>query len=185
MAVYRDFETYFGNRSAASGPQPATGDELLILRSGSVLRIPAVNNVGLMYLSANATATTISAVDTWTTIGGTFTEGDHAAVHTFASNQFTYAGPNQEYHATISARATLLQSGAATEDYEIGVFVNSTLVANSMRVTADQDKYVFVACDVLHQLTTGDVIEMKVRSRVGSEDVIVTDAQLLIAGGQT
>ena len=176
----RPFETYFGNRPALSGPQPATGDEALVLRSGTVYRALTVNNNAMMYMAANATATALAVVDAWTAIGGTLlVPAVNPAVFTFAANQLTYIGPSQEYPAKIRARASIVGDGVVT-DVEIGVFANAVLVQNGMRATVPNAEYAYVECECLHPLTVGDVLDMRVRSRGGTGSVTLSDVQFVV-----
>lgn len=177
----RPFETYFANRAALVGAQPVTGDEALVLRSGTVFRGLTVDTSAIVYVAANAVATVISVVDAWVAIGGTLIEGPVTDVYTYATNQLTYIGPSLVPAVHIRGRATITKSLASVQSYEIGIFVNDVLLQNGMRVSVNQNEYAFVDVEALHPLATGDVVDLRVRSRSGTDDITLTDVQLVIA----
>jgi hypothetical protein len=178
----RPFEEYFANRASLVGVQPVTGDEILVLRSATVYRGLFVDNTAMLYVAGNAVATTIALVDQWTAIGGTLIQGPVADVFTVASNQLTYVGPSQVRAATLRARVSLTKAAGIVQSYEIGIFVNDVLLQNGLRVSLNVNEYAFVNVEALHPLSTGDVLDLRVRSRSGTDAVTLSDVQLVVSG---
>lgn len=177
----KTFEQYFKDRGALVGAPASVGDEILVLRSDTVFRAKAVDNRAMLYMANNATETTISGVDVWTTIGGTLAADYKSASYTFATNQLTYVGPDQAVPAMFTINATLTKTLADAEDFEIGLFANAVQVLNGARVTVDQTPLkAAVTCTVLYTLSTGDVLDFRIRNRTGTEGVTITDAQLVV-----
>lgn len=178
----RTFEDYFIARTAVAGAQPATGDAILVLRSGVVQQALEVHNQASMYVAANAVTTTIALVDQWTAIGGTLLEGTaNADVWTYAANQLTYIGPSQVKAALILANVTLTKAAAGVKDYEIGLFANDVLIQNGVRGSLNQNESLCLSCAALFALSTGDALDVRVRSRLGTDTVTITDVQVTVA----
>lgn len=178
----RSFEDYFKNRGAAIGPQPTAGDEALILRADTVFRSSFVYNQALMYIDENATETTINTIDIWEQMAGSWVNNVSTPTFTFASGQYTYVGPDQIQPATIHACASISKSIAGAAVYEIGVFVNGSLIGNGMKLLiSDATGTLHVSCNAMKALVTGDIIDLRIRNRNDTDDVLVSDAQLVIS----
>jgi hypothetical protein len=181
----RAFEDYYANRPALVGLQPSSGDELLVLRGGTVYRGQYVLNRAFAYLDNNAVATAISVTDTWYQLAPAFTQGFTTATFTYATNQFTYIGPDKAEADQLYASISFSNAGGAAAVYEVGLFVNGVLkgigVGAGLPDTAVATDQMFVAATVLHQFQTGDIVDLRVRNRTNVEDILVVDAQLLIS----
>jgi hypothetical protein len=94
MADERAFNLYFGNRGVLPGDVAISGDELLVLRSGTVYRMHAAPTTAYAYMNANLVETVINTIDVWVPIGGVLSSPVLSPTFTFAANQFTYIGPN-------------------------------------------------------------------------------------------
>lgn len=176
----KTFEQYFIDRGALVGSPASVGDEILVLRSNTVFRAKAVDNRSLLYMSGNATPTAISVVDAWQPIGGTLSQSYLSASFTLASNQLTYVGPDQAVPAFFTVHASLFKASPSnTQDYEIGVFANTVLLDNPIRVTVPEDTYVALTVTASHALSTGDVIDVRIRDRTAAESVTITDMQFV------
>ena len=183
----KTFETYFGERTVLTGAQAVAGDEVLVLRSGTVFRGSNVYIKANAILSDDATPTPMPVTDQWEAIAGTLTVDVLTPSLTFAANQFTYVSPNQIDPTVISASVSLRkkEAGAGEEVYEVGIFVNASLIGNGIKATVvegvnPEDGIVAVTVQALHVLQVGDVIEFKVRNRTGTDDVTVQNAQLVV-----
>lgn len=180
MASTRTFEEYFGNRGALPGEDPIEGDELLILRSGTVFRGRPATAFAYASMNANAVVTDIVTVDVWVPIGGVLDNLFASTNFTYAANAYTYIGTTLQHAESINARASLSKAGGGTEVYELGIFVNGIIQGTGMSVGASTASYGFVATAVPRVLETGDVIDMRVRNLTAASDVTVIDAQLAI-----
>ena len=175
------FETYFDTKPVLSGPQPTAGDDLLVLRGGTVYKSNTVDNKAFASLYDNVTSTTITAQGTWVQVTG-LTQGATTPTFTFANDAFTYVGPSQIVPANFFFNASLFYTVVDGAGLEIGVFNNGVLMTGGMRVDAlDNVNKVCVACNVMANLTIGDVIDFRIRNRDNTGDVIVTDAHMGIS----
>jgi hypothetical protein len=177
----KPFETYFGERTVLTGAQPVAGDELLILRSGTVFRGTNTFIKGSAILSDDATAITITVQDQWESIAGTLVVDVITPSLTFATNQFTFVSPNQINPTVISANVSLDKEVASgTQVYEIGIFVNDALIGNGIKAAVGESLTQGLSVSALHALQTGDVIELKIRNRDGIDNMTVANAQLIV-----
>lgn len=181
----RPFEDYFGNRSELIGSQASNGDEVLVLRNGTVYRASSVFNKAFGAIKNNAAFMTIAATATWYPITG-ITDEMSTASFQFANDAYTYVGPTQIYPASITLNVTLVKefTGSGGEEYEIGIFVNDALYQNKQSVTVHEDatqpSKSNVTCIVGIILSQGDVIDARVLNRSGTDNVKVEDMQLVI-----
>ena len=176
----KPFETYFDERTVLTGLQAPSGDDRLVLRSGTVFKENFVYNKALATVADAVDVTTITTVDVWYQPANTLVQGITTPTFTYATNQFTYIGPNQINQTSMKAAMSCLLDAAGAAPYEIGIFVNNLLIGNGMSVTVADTGISYVACEVQRILVTGDVIDFRVRSRSGAIDLIVQNAQLVI-----
>jgi hypothetical protein len=180
MADTRAFNLYFANRGALPGEVAIAGDELMVLRGGTVYRMSGAGTTAYSSMNANAVVTTINTIDVWEPIGGVLIQGTTSDTFTFAANQFTYIGVNQAIAQAIIAKMSVSKAGGGDNIYEVGVFVNGVQQGTGMSVGASTALVGFVDTLVLHALQTGDIIDMRVRNISGASDCTLLDAQLII-----
>jgi hypothetical protein len=181
MADTRAFNVYFANRGSLPGEVAIAGDELLILRSGTVYRMGGASAGAYASMTDNAVETTINTIDVWVPFGGVLIEGVTTATFTYAANQFTYIGPNQAHNTSLVGKMSILRvGGGAGSNLQVGVFVNGVQVGDPMTVSSTNSFIGFVLTEVPHLLQTGDIIDIRIRNTTGVENVVVTDAQLSI-----
>ena len=185
MASTRTFEEYFANRGSLPGEDPIEGDELLIMRSGTVFRGTPATALAYASMNANPVETVINTIDVWEPIGGSLDNLFASTNFTFdqPSNAYTYIGTSMQHAEPINVRASLSKAGGGDNIYEIGVFVNGSIQGTGMSVGASTALVGFVASAVPRVLLTGDVIDMRVRNLSGNSNVTVIDAQLTIGNG--
>jgi hypothetical protein len=177
----KPFDEYFTDKTALVGQQAPTGDDFLVLRAGTVFKGNQVYNKAIATAADDTDVTTISTVDVWVPPANTLVQGVTTPTLTFATNQFTYIGPNQIVQTSLKASMSCKLVPAATAAaYDIGIFVNDLLILNGMTVNVNADGLSYVAAEVQRLLVTGDVIDFRVRSRAGIENIIVQNAQLVI-----
>ncbi|GAH07984.1 unnamed protein product, partial [marine sediment metagenome] len=157
-----------------------TGDDFLVLRGGTVFKGNQVYNHAIATVADDATETATTPVDTWVEVAGTLVQGVTTPTFTFAANAFTYIGPNQIVQTSLKAAVSLTKVLAGSQPYEVGIFVNDLLILNGMKTTVPEAEFVYVAAEVQRLLVTGDVIDMRVRSRSGTDSLTVANAQLII-----
>jgi hypothetical protein len=175
-----DFDIYFGNKTDLVGQQAPTGDDYLAMRGGSLFLSNLVWNKAIATASDDSDVTTINTVDVWEPIANTLVQGVTTPTLTFAANAFTYIGPNQVVQTSLKASMSCKLDAAGDAAYDIGIFVNDLLILNAMTVNVADTGISYVATEIQRLLVTGDVIDFRVRSRVGTEDIIVQNAQLII-----
>ena len=178
----KPFDEYFDGKTDLVGQQGPAGDDFLVLRGGSVFKGNQVFNKAIATVADDATETVIATVDVWVPIGGTLVQGVTTPTFTFATNQFTYIGPNQIVQTSFKAAVSLekVADVAGPANYEVGIFVNDLLILNAMSTWVVAAQTVYVAAEVQRLLVTGDVIDMRVRTRGGIDNLIVQNAQLVI-----
>ena len=176
----KPFDEYFAAKTALVGQQGPTGDDFLVLRGGTVFKGNQVYNKAIATVADDATETVIATVDVWVPIGNTLVQGVTTPTFTYAANEFTYIGPNQIVQNSFKAAVSLTKVLAGAQTYEVGVFVNDLLILNSMKVTVTDAEFIYLSCEIQRLLVTGDVIDMRVRSRSGTDDLTVSNAQLIV-----
>jgi hypothetical protein len=176
------FDQYFTDKTAAVGQQGPTGDDYLVLRAGTVFKINQVNIKAIAYAADDSDVTTITTADVWVPPANTLVQGVTTPTLTYATNQFTYIGPNQIVQTSLKASMSCKVAPAipGTANYDIGIFVNDLLILNSMTVEVADTGISYVGAEVQRLLVTGDVIDFRVRSRSGTLDLIVQNAQLIV-----
>jgi hypothetical protein len=181
MADERPFNEYFANRTVLPGDVLIANDELLVLRGSTVYRHPGAALFAYAALSGGTDTTTITTIDVWVPIEGTLVEGAASTNFSFAANEYTYVGPNQSGPQLLKAKMSLFRAGGGGEDaYEVGVFVNGSLVGTGMTTGASANIVGFAATENFHSLQTSDIIDMRVRNTTSANDCIITSAQLII-----
>lgn len=174
----KTFEAYFASKGQLPGEELIAGDEILVLRGGTVFRGAVSINTALASMLDNAGVTTINTVDVWESINGTLTDDFSTATFTYAANQYTYIGANQLSPDIIRASFSISKAGNTFKTYEVGIFVNAVQVGTGMKCSSQSDEPAFAACIATHILQTGDVVDMRIRGRTDDTDVTVIDAQL-------
>jgi hypothetical protein len=174
------FDQYFTDKTAAVGQQGPTGDDYLVLRAGTVFKINQVNIKAIAYAADDSDVTTITTADVWVPPANTLVQGVTTPTLTYATNQFTYIGPNQIVQTSLKASMSCMLDAVFAAPYDIGIFVNDLLILNSMTVEVADTGISYVGAEVQRLLVTGDVIDFRVRSRSGILDLIVQNAQLIV-----
>ena len=167
------FETYFSTRPALTGAQASSGDDELVLRSGSVFKGNRTNILGAATITGNAVATTITLSDTYYPVTG-FSLVSTTASMTFANDAFSYIGPNQVLATKFKFAATLTGVDAKCQ---VSIHINGLPISNGMNVTVTTAGFAYVSADVLAVLVAGDVITAEIRNRTDTNDIVVSDAQ--------
>ena len=181
MADTRTFDEYFANRGSLPGEQAIEGDELLVLRGGTVYRAKQEATFAFASMNANAVITTINTVDVWEPIGGTLGNIAASTDFTFAANAYTYIGVNQLHFHRVNIAATIATAGNGLTDYEISVFVNGAIHGTGFSVSSQNDQRMFVTVEQPRTLLTNDVIDMRIRNLTDADNVTVIDAKLSIS----
>jgi hypothetical protein len=176
----KPFDEYFEDKTALVGQQGPDGDDLLVLRAGTVFKGNVVYNHAIATLADNTTETVIVTVDVWEKLGLTLVQGVTTPTFTFGVEDFTYIGPNQIVQTSLKAAVSLDKEAGADANYEVGIFVNDLLILNGMSTQVVAGQTAYVATEVQRLLVTGDVITMRVRSRSGDDNLIVANAQLVV-----
>jgi len=177
MADTKGFDAYFSGKSLLTGPQSPSGDSLLTLRSGTVFQQNIVYNKAYAGFADSSTETLTNADNVWVPIANTLIQGPTTPTFTFATNQFTYIGPNQIIQTNF--RAAISGQSVGTGYYEVGVFVNDLLVGDPMQTAFDAGVR-NVSTQVQRVLVTGDVIDMRVRPRGNINSITIFNGQLVI-----
>lgn len=179
----KSFEEYFDSKPVLSGPQPTSGDKILVLRSGTVFGSTVVDNKAYCSITDNSTPLAIAAQGAYVTITG-WVEQVSTPTLTFAADQWTYSGPSQIVPATLTLNLSFLSADPTpgNKGWSIGIFANDTIVGNYTRVSTINDSdAVFLSCSVQRLLTIGDVIDFRVQNRTDTADIVIKDAQALIS----
>ena len=146
-----------------------------------------VNNVGIInsrevsqyYMNGNATATTVSATNTEYKAAGTTTSGSLTSKFTNTDNRATYTGSIERI---FSVTATL--SVTSGNNNQIGMYVakNSVIIAESetYMTTNGSGRAEAAAIQALVTLTTNDYIEIWVENATATNDITVTDLNVMI-----
>ena len=183
MADTRTFEDYFANRGSLPGEDPIEGDEMLVLRSGTVFRGTPITTAVYAAMNANVVETVINTINVWEPIGGTMDNLFASNNLTYLDNAYTYIGVNLQHAEPLMARATLSKVGGGDNLYELGVFINDIIQGTGMSVGCSTAFRACVVCGVPRVLQTGDVFDMRVRNLSGTSNVTVVDAQLTVQNG--
>lgn len=176
----KPFETYYDERTLLTGLQSPSGDFALTMRSGTVFKQNFVYNQAFAYAVDDTDVTSFNTIDVWESIANTLVQGVTTPTFTFATNQFTYIGPNQINANTFYAAMSCKTDGAPAANFDIGIFVNDLLIGCGMTnyVTTG---LAFVSTQVQRILVTGDVIDMRVRNRDGAAPgLILQNIQMVI-----
>lgn len=176
----RPFNEYFTNRTLLPGEIAILGDQILILRGGTVYRMAAAGVFAYASMTANALVTAITTQNVWVPIAGVLVEGDASANFSFAANQFTFNGINQAAPQILSAKMSTLRVGGGDGIYQVGVFVNGLQVDTGMSLGCTSARPGFAQTGNTHALQTGDIIDMRVRNTADTNDCTVVDAQLIV-----
>lgn len=171
----RTFEDYFETKAALVGAMGAAGDEMLVRRSGTVFNNTYMVNRAYADMEDNAVLAGTTSAAAWVLVAG-FTDQVSTASLTFAADQYTYSGPNQTYPCKITVTASVVAAG--TDDYELAVFLNAAKLTK-IRFVGSTD-HIAVALVCMVPLTTGDVIDVRIRNVAGTDDCTVVDAHLAI-----
>lgn len=172
------------NFTAAAGSTIIDGlgtvaDSLKIISKGNVgLSNTSVN--GQMYMSANATATTIGAQNVFTKVAGVTTASADNAKYSHINNRLTCEAVRERKYLI---QCTLSFTGTNGIDYEFG-FYDSKLGAvrtpSRIHATAGSNRVenIHTTCVVDH--SSGDYIEIWVANRDGTQNVTVEDLNVVI-----
>ena len=116
MADTRAFNLYFANRGVLPGDVAIAGDQILILRGGTVYRLEAAGAFAYASMVGNAVETIITTIDVWVPIAGVLVEGASAIAFSFAANEWTYNGVSQAVPQILSAKMSVLKSGGGGDE---------------------------------------------------------------------
>jgi len=128
--------------------------------------------IGNYYMTANATATTIGAVDTPVKILGTTTANTINQKFTHTDNRLTYSGALiRDFQVTATSSLT---SG---NNNVIGLYVakNGVVIASSemYSTTSSGGRAESITCQTILELNEGDYVEMYVENTTAATDITV------------
>jgi hypothetical protein len=177
----KDFKDYFTGKPVIPTGQRIDTDELLVLRGGIVHRSNALRVQGAAGMSDNAAVTTINVIDDWEPIGGVLAEVFSSSDLSFGANAFTFNGDNQLTYSIISGHASIDKSTNGAASVQLGIFVNGVLSGIPFTASiADNTQPAYMQALTGVQLQNGDVVDLRVRNRTDTDDLIVLDAGLII-----
>jgi hypothetical protein len=136
-------------------------------------------SVAQYYMNNNATATTISASNTFVKGAGTTTAGSVNQRFTLTDNRATYIGAlNGIFKVTISVSAT----SGNNQDLRFRVAKNGTTIAQSevQETTSGSGRSQTLICQDLVSLVTDDYIELWVANGSSSQNITVENLNLII-----
>ena len=135
--------------------------------------------VSQYYMNGNATATTISAVSTPVKISGTTTSASVTQKFTNTDNKAEYIGSFTRF---FKVTATL--SATSGNNNQVGVYIakNGTLIPESevYGTTSGTGRAENIVVQTLVQLSTNDYIEIFVENATATNNVTVTDLNVII-----
>ncbi len=130
------------------------------------------------YYQDNTTATSISATNTWTSVGNNFTLGSSVGFSGSTNSLVLISGYDGKY--SIRGDVTLSYV-AGTNNYEAGVSINSANpVAGAYNGTDINSTYIrqHIGFETFVDLVGGDTIQFAVRNLNTTGNVIVRHAQM-------
>lgn len=137
------------------------------------------NPFGEYYAEDNATATTITTVNTWTKVLGTTTAFADNESFTHSNNRLTYTGTATKiFH--MGASVNILSSDGADIKWSIGISKNGTHLTGSRSVlnTASNTSYYSAAIQKFTTLATNDYVEIFVQNNTGTQNLTISDLNL-------
>lgn len=146
-----------------------------------------VNNVGVensadtsqYYMNGNSTATVISTTGTPVKVAGTTTSSAVTSKFTNTDNRATYVGALTRYFKVV---VTL--SATSGNNNQVGVYIaKNGVVLDESEVygtTSGSGRAENIVCQTLVQLTNGDYLEVWVENNAGTNNVTVTDLNLVV-----
>jgi hypothetical protein len=133
---------------------------------------------GLLSLHSNATATTISLVNTPVLVAGTWNIESVSQFTGTAAGRLTYNG-ERDIHVPIDVSTSLDPSAGTNKDLSIYVALNGTPITNSsMKVRADSGNPQAVSTHWQLVMSTNDYIEVYVENNTDTTNIVVIDAIL-------
>jgi hypothetical protein len=171
---------FSGGGTYLSGVDQTSNKALFINNIG----ITNTSNVGHYYMQNNATATTIGAgnQNNWFKAAGTTTVGlgNSPKWTTAVTNRLTYAGSvTTEFVMTVVGS---VQSTANGVTIGVGIAENGVIQSESavsVRTTTLNVPFSFSLQDII-QVSTGNYFEVFVRNETGTQNVTLSDVNVII-----
>jgi len=172
------FEDYFAGKSVLPGDQIIAGDEVLVLRSGTVFKAQPAPDFAFSEMEGNAVETAIVTQNVFVPIEGILVVNLLSTTFTFAANDFTYIGPNRLHVAHLFAGMSVAKVGGGDDRYEIGIFVNGLQVGQGMLAGCSTSVVAYIQCSSYYTLQTNDVINFHIRNLDSTSNAVVQSAQV-------
>lgn len=136
-------------------------------------------SVADVYWNGNATATTITTINTYVKAAGTSTEGSETSKFSHSDNRATYTG-NRTLAFTVQAQATM--TAGASDTMRLRIAKNGTPIASST-ASASAGASILGRVESLVSravvtLAPGDYVEAWVANGSGTADITVSDLSL-------
>ena len=163
------------------GGQLVDTDKLIVIRGGAPFSVDPIERFAYGSFAGNALVTTINTVDVWEAINGVLVDDPSTINYTLAASVYTHDAVDMLRPTPCFVSASFFKDGGGSaHNYEIGVFVNGSLVGGGMIDNGSSSLSGNAAAMVLFTLNNGDTVAAMIRNRTGNNNVLVTDLQLRI-----
>jgi hypothetical protein len=156
--------------------QTISTDQLVVIRAGVPYAYDPLTRFAYADMKGNAAATTINTVDVWEPIGGVLVASGVETGFTLATNIFTTTAETSVGVLSIQAGCTVMKVGGGTAvNFELGIFVNGVMAGAGQSGLASAAQWGNMNVFVPVILANGDTVEIKIRNRTDSDDVVVSE----------
>lgn len=132
-----------------------------------------------IYTNNNVTTTPIAVANTYYPILFTSTPAIYNYGQTVATNSFTYNGQSGQFHLSITGNMNKVT--ATNVQIAIAVFKNGTIINESeINFFGDDTEQHIFATQTLVNLTSADVITVRVKNVTNTNTVTITSINLII-----
>lgn len=136
-------------------------------------------NIGQYYMTANATATTIGAINTFVKVAGTTTAGSFIEKFTHTNNRLTYTGAFTGFYK-VTAIITLTSGNNNVVQLRVAVNGTTSIPSTSQTTTSGAGKSENVSCSDIVSLATNDYIEIFTANTTGSNNITVSEINVIL-----
>jgi len=136
-------------------------------------------NIGQYYMTGNATATTIGAINTFVKVAGTTTVGSFTEKFTHTNNRLTYNGALTGFYK-VTAIVTLTSGNNNLVQLRIAVNGTTSAPSTSQTTTSGAGKSENVSCSNIVSLSTNDYIEVFTANATGANNITVSEINVIV-----
>lgn len=134
---------------------------------------------GNMFYTGNATATTISTINTFVKIAGTTIQGPVERFQMTADNELTYIAKDEK-SLLVNVSLDVSKVGGGTQSFEFAVFKNNVQITTAIKTVSLTTAVSPISLILADTANEDDFYDIRVQNIDGTDNVLCTNMQFIL-----